>query len=144
MFGGKTICQEIIINSKLISRFHQFCMQNELRLFPSLSDKPKQREESYKRLWRDLYKYVRVYSVNSQIHSKLYQHMERLWPENSKEDNPVVLAAQQQEQGIAVKSKETGGPHTLYKNLKKNEGSSDTWQQLEQAKNVRFFSSVSF
>jgi hypothetical protein len=67
-----------------MSRFHHFCIQNELRLFPHLSDKPKQRDESYKRLWKDLYKYVRLYSVNSPMHVKLPQHMERLWPEMSK------------------------------------------------------------
>jgi hypothetical protein len=46
-----------------------------------------------------------------------------------------LLPAQQQEQSIAVKSKETGGPHTLYKNLKK-EANTDVWQQREDAKKV--------
>ena len=59
-------------------------MTNEIRIFPHLSDKPRQREESYRKLWTELYRFIKIYAHISPAHYRIQQHLERTWPEQSK------------------------------------------------------------
>lgn len=59
-------------------------MLNEIRLFPNFNDKPKARQESYQRLWKELYLYVKQFTDLSLSHAQITAALERMWPEMCK------------------------------------------------------------
>jgi len=61
----------------LISRIHQSCNQNEVRLFPELADEPAARGELYKKLWSELFLYARL-AGSSPHHQRIIHLMEKL------------------------------------------------------------------
>jgi len=133
----------------LITRFYQLASQNEVRMFPSLSDRTLVRFDAYKKAWGELHKFLKAHA-QSKEHQQLLSLMQRLWKDPLQETPTHTITKTPSVPSTPMKTEVTplstptaaasSYEHTavLYSHLNKPQSSSsgnadNIWDQVDQA-----------